>query len=159
MRILPAFALLLVTASLGTGCKKADDVQPDANANGYDYFAQDAGHWEWESSATEGPLVTPATKGFTRQLVFSRPGLLLIGRDGQPFMQVGYRLSTGPLPRCGQPQANVPIVTFTAEPDVWNNDRKTYSLMQTANGLTLTLVGEDACFDGGYHETYRWVAN
>lgn len=148
---LSAALLALLTAS---SCRRGEEVQPRS----YDALALGTGHWEWDHTTALPGRRTPATEGFTRQLVFSAEGKVLIQHDGKLNKQTPYQLSMGPLPRCGNPQASVPIITFETDSDVPNNDRKTYSISKSATSQSLSLVGEAACVDGGAYETYHWVA-
>lgn len=147
-------ALTVCSTNMAALCCRVDTDQLPANL---DTLAQKQGYWEWQNSFTEGLVVSPATVGFSRQLVFGTNGQLRIRHNNQPFSEVSYQVSSGTLPRCGTPQQPVNLVTFTAE--LTNNDRKTYSLSTDAAGTHLTLVGEDACFDGGFTETYLWKAD
>lgn len=122
----------------------------------YDALAQEQGYWEWERNSTEGPTVAPATVGFTRQLTFAPNGQLIIRHNGQVHSQITYQLSSGTFPRCGAQQPTLPIVTFTPEAQVPNNERKSYAVETTPTGRELYLTGEDACTDGGYYEYYTW---
>jgi hypothetical protein len=147
--LVAAFALLSVT-----GCQSiGDEVQP----RNYDALALETGHWEWDASTLGwAGRRTPASMGFTRQLVFSADGKVLIQHDGKLNKRTSYQLSMGDLQKCSIKQ--VPIITFETDSDVPNNDRKTYSITKSIEGQQLTLVGEDACVDGGAYETYHWVA-
>ena len=149
------FSLLLALALLSAaGCqRRGDDVQP----NNYDALALETGHWEWESTSYFRQQRTPATEGYTRQLVFTADGNVLIQHDHKLNKKRAYTLSMGPLPSCGTPQAAVPIITYETDSDLPNNDRKTYSIIKSPTGQSLTLVGEAACVDGGAYEAYRWV--
>ncbi|QKG56940.1 hypothetical protein GKZ68_10050 [Hymenobacter sp. BRD128] len=156
MRKFLRYALLL-SAALATGCQREADIRPSS----YDELALDTGHWEWDVSTLGwAGNRTPATEGYTRQLVFGAGGQLLLRRSGQGDVRTSYQLSMGQLPRCGTNQANFPIVTYsTGEEKLPNNERKTYTISQQ-NGLqVLHITGEDACFDGGAYETYHWVAD
>jgi hypothetical protein len=147
--LVAAFALLSVT-----GCQSiGDEVQP----RNYDALALETGHWEWDASTLGwAGRRTPTSMGFTRQLVFSADGKVLIQHDGKLNKRTSYQLSMGDLQECSIKQ--VPIITFETDSDVPNNDRKTYSITKSIEGQQLTLVGEDACVDGGAYETYHWVA-
>jgi hypothetical protein len=150
-------ATLLVAAlalASFTGCESiGDEVQPRS----YDALALEAGHWEWDASVLGwSGRRTPASMGFTRQLVFSSDGKVLIQHDGKLNKRTSYQLSMGDLQKCSIKQ--VPIITFETDSDVPNNDRKTYSITKSIEGQQLTLVGEDACVDGGAYESYHWVA-
>jgi hypothetical protein len=150
-------ATLLVAAlalASFTGCESiGDEVQPRS----YDALALEAGHWEWDASVLGwSGRRTPASMGFTRQLVFSSDGKVLIQHDGKLNKRTSYQLSMGDLQKCRIKQ--VPIITFETDSDVPNNDRKTYSITKSIEGQQLTLVGEDACVDGGAYESYHWVA-
>jgi hypothetical protein len=147
--LVAAFALLSVT-----GCQSiGDEVQP----RNYDALALENGHWEWDATGLGwAGRRTPASMGFTRQLVFSADGKVLIQHDGKLNKRTSYQLSMGDLQRCSVKQ--VPIITFETDSDVPNNDRKTYSITKSIEGQQLTLVGEEACVDGGAYETYHWVA-
>ena len=146
-------AVVCLTNMAALCCRPTEPGDLPAN---YDVLAQDQGYWEWERNVTEGPVVSPATTGFSRQLVFGADGQLIIRHNGQAHSQVSYQLSTGTFPRCGTPQPVLPLVTFAPEPQVPNNERKSYTVDITATGRTLSLVGEDACTDGGYYESYTW---
>ncbi|MGI4822373.1 MAG: hypothetical protein ACRYFV_14275 [Janthinobacterium lividum] len=147
--LVAAFALLSVT-----GCQSiGDEVQP----RNYDALALETGHWEWDASTLGwAGRRTPTSMGFTRQLVFSADGKVLIQHDGKLNKRTSYQLSMGDLQKCSIKQ--VPIITFETDSDVPNNDRKTYSITKSIEGQQLTLVGEEACVDGGTYETYHWVA-
>jgi hypothetical protein len=147
--LVAAFALLSVT-----GCQSiGDEVQP----RNYDALALETGHWEWDASTLGwAGRRTPTSMGFTRQLVFSADGKVLIQHDGKLNKRTSYQLSMGDLQKCSIKQ--VPIITFETDSDVPNNDRKTYSITKSIEGQQLTLVGEEACVDGGAYETYHWVA-
>jgi hypothetical protein len=136
-----------------TGCQSiGDEVQP----RNYDALALETGHWEWDATVLGwAGRRTPASMGFTRQLVFSADGKVLIQHDGKLNKRTSYQLSMGDLQKCSVKQ--VPIITFETDSDVPNNDRKTYSITKSIEGQQLTLVGEDACVDGGAYETYHWV--
>lgn len=156
MKQLLRYALLLTTLPLATSCHHKDDPQP---AN-YDELALGTGHWEWNQT-TLGLVGnrTPATEGYTRQLVFGAGGQLLLRRSGQPDYRTTYQLSMGTLPRCGTSQQSFPIITYsTNEEKLPDNDRKTYSLAQRNSQQVLRITGEDACVDGGAYETYLWIA-
>ncbi len=144
-------ALTLLSA---TGCHSiGDEVQP----RHYDALALETGHWEWDASTLGWTgKRTPASMGFTRQLVFSADGYVLIQHNGKLNKQTSYQLSMGNLSKCSTQQ--VPIIAYKTDSDVPNNDRKTYSISKTDTGQQLSLVGEDACVDGGAYETYHWVA-
>jgi hypothetical protein len=153
----PVLFLLLVGASqLVTGCQHDVDIRP---AN-YDELGLGTGHWEWDVSTLGwAGNRTPVTEGYSRQLVFGSGGQLLLRRSGQGDYRTSYQLSMGPLPRCGNKQANFPIVTYsTGEEKLPNNERKTYTISQQQGQQVLRIVGEDACVDGGAYETYHWVA-
>lgn len=144
--------LALLTAS---SCRsRGEEVQPRS----YDALALGTGHWEWDNTTAMAGRRTPVTEGFTRQLVFSAEGKVLIQHDSKFNKQTSYQLSMGPLPHCGNPQVSVPIITFETDSDVPNNDRKTYTISKSETSQSLSLVGEAACVDGGAYETYHWVA-
>ncbi|HET9502348.1 MAG TPA: hypothetical protein VFO93_02320 [Hymenobacter sp.] len=148
--------LLLLTSALlsATGCQReGDEVQP----SGYDALALENGHWEWEGTAYRTGRRTPATEGFTRQLVFGADKQLIFQHDRRLNKKVTYALSMGTLPSCPTPSGTVPIISYETDSDLPNNDRKTYSITKTPAGQSLTLTGEDACIDAGATESYRWV--
>lgn len=146
-------ALLLVTAA---GCqpRRGTEAQPRS----YDALALETGHWEWESTAYRGGKRTPATEGYSRQLVFQSEGRVLIHHSGRLNKTRPYTLSMGTLARCTTSPTQVPVITYETDSDVPNNDRKTYSLTSSPTSQTLVLVGELACTDAGATETYHWVA-
>lgn len=150
-------ALLAISLALVvTGCQTDADVRP---AN-YDELAMATGHWEWDVSTLGwAGNRTPATEGYTRQLVFGHSNQLVLRRSGQPDYTTSYQLSMGPLPSCGTGTRSFPIVTFsTGESRLPTNERKTYTISQEHERQVLRLDGELACVDGGAYETYHWVA-
>ncbi|AWM32343.1 hypothetical protein [Hymenobacter nivis] len=122
----------------------------------YNVLAEATGHWEWESTGYQSGLRTPATQGFTRQVVFATEGQLTVRRNGQPYYQTTFQLSQGPAGPCVGP--NDPLITFTSEADLSNSDAKIYRLSQQNGQRQLQLVGAGACFDAGASETYHWIA-
>ena len=146
--------LLLVTSALfsAAGCQRTgDEVQPRS----YDALALETGHWEWESTGRQGGLQTPATVGFTRQLVFGADGQVLIQHDGKLNKKPAYTLSMGLA--CAQPQVSVPRIAFETDSDVPNSNDKTYTITKSSTGQTLTLAGIAVCVDAGATELYHWV--
>ena len=149
-------ALLLGLLAVGS-CTAGNDPEPAApTAADQDVLMKAHGFWEWESSATLGNRLTPITVGFTRQLIFKRDSLVHIYHNQQLFARPGYGLSRGVLSRCGQPQLAVPLVRYVAEPQIPNNDLRTYLIRISPTDTTLSIIGEAACVDGGYFERYRW---
>ena len=152
MKLRLLMAPLLATLLLATGCQKEAAVRPRS----YDALALETGHWEWESTIYQSGRQTPATVGFTRQLVFTAGGQVVITHDQQPNKTTPYALAMGSLPACGS-AASVPIITYETDSDLANNDRKTYQITKTSGSQQLSLVGEAACVDGGAYELYNWV--
>lgn len=150
--------LLLVTLTLfsAAGCQRTDDeVQPRS----YDALALETGHWEWESTTVGfSSHQTPASVGFTRQLVFTADGKVLIQHDNRLNKTVEYQLSMGTLAGCGASQPAVPIITYTTESDIKSGDRKAYSITKSGTGQRLAITCDYACIDGGAYESYHWVA-
>jgi hypothetical protein len=142
----PLLFALLGLFSL-TGCEQdANDIRP---AN-YDILAMETGHWEWERTAFFGPQYTPATEGYTRQLVFTANKQLLLRRSDQADQSISYRLAVG--------SGGLPTVTFnTNEGKLSNNDVKYYSVASQDGQQVLQLTGEEAHRDAGGYETYHWV--
>ncbi|MFD1467213.1 hypothetical protein ACFQ48_03175 [Hymenobacter caeli] len=140
-------------AQLTTGCKHDTDTAPV----GYDTLAGATGHWEWDRSiyGFASPR-TPASVGFTRQLVFAADGQLAVKRNGQNYYQTGYQRSVGTGGPCASP--NAPVVTFTSENGLPNSDAKAYGVEQQNGQRTLYLNGAATCLDGDAYETYHWVA-
>jgi hypothetical protein len=147
--LLPLAASVLLSAS---GCQQEDEVLPTS----YDALALGSGHWEWESTAYMAGKRTPATQGFSRQLLFGANGQVSIYHSNRLNKQTAYTLSMGTT--CNPSQPPIPIITYETDSDVPNNDRKSYTITKTASGQSLSLVGEAACVDAGAYETYRWVA-
>ena len=141
--------LLLATFALfsSTGCQRRGDVVQPRN---YDALALETGHWEWESTTYQTGQRTPATEGFTRQLVFSSDGSILIQHDGLLNKKRPYALSMGPSPSYHSSPMAVPIITYETDSDLPNNARKTYTIAKSPTGQHLIIIGEA-------HETYRWV--
>lgn len=145
----------MAAAQLGTGCKHDADVQPSPGS--YDTLAGAIGHWEWDRSVYgfAGPR-TPASVGFTRQLVFGTNKQLAVKRNGRAHYQTSYLLSIG----IGGPCANqnALVVVFTNETDLPNSDAKVFGTEQQNGQRTLRLSGAATCVDGDASETYHWVA-
>ncbi|AMR26807.1 hypothetical protein A0257_06570 [Hymenobacter psoromatis] len=156
MNKLLRYATLLAVSQLAAGCQHDADIRP----SNYDELALGTGHWEWDHSTLGwAGNRSPATEGYTRQLVFGTGGQLLLRRSGQSDYRTSYQLSMGPLPRCGYKQASFPLITYsTSEEKLPNNERKTYAINQQSGQQVLSITGEDACVDGGAYETYHWVA-
>ena len=151
---LPVFLLGLLAVG---SCNSDDAPKPEAlTIADMDTLIQAHGYWEWESSVSMGSQLTPGSLGFTRQLIFKRDSLVHIYHNKQPFARPGYGLSRGLLSRCGQQQVAVPLVRYTAEPQIPNNDLRTYLIRVSSTDTTLNITGEAACVDGGYYEKYRW---
>ncbi|AMJ65468.1 hypothetical protein [Hymenobacter sp. PAMC 26628] len=154
MKALLLAGALGCAAQLTTGCKHDADVQPASTSTSYDVLAKGTGHWEWESSAFGFARArTPATVGFTRQLVFGTGNVLNVKRSGQQYYKTSYQLSTRTSPTTSEP-----LITYTNETDLYNNDTKTYALSQPNGRHVLVLMGEQVPVDGGAVETYHWVA-
>ena len=153
---MPAFLryFLLVAAilPLATGCQTDADINP---AN-YDVLALATGHWEWDNSSYQSGLQTPASLGYTRQVVFKPGGQLVVRHQGQAAYTTTYQFSMGTPQPCGT--VPVPLVTYHSEPDLGNTDIKLYTLGQRASQQVLTISGEGLCVDNGAFETYHWVA-
>lgn len=152
MTSLLRYALLLAALPLATSCQTDADIRPAH----YDALALATGHWEWDASAYQSGLQTPASLGFGRQIVFGPEGQLLISRTGREAYRTSYQLSMGKPQPCGG--APVPLVTYASEPELGNTDIKLYTLGQEAGRQVLTIAGEALCVDGGALETYHWVA-
>ena len=142
--------LTLLLALLGllstTSCKKDDETRP---AN-YDILAMENGHWEWESTIYFGPGYTPATEGYSRQLVFMANNELLLRRSNQADLRTSYRLSVG--------AGGSPTITYnTNEGKLTNQDVKYYRITPQNGHQVLQLSGEGVAYDAGGVETYHWV--
>lgn len=151
--LLAALAGLTATSCHTTG----DEVQPRS----YDALALATGHWEWEKTTVGfSPQQTPATVGFTRQLVFGQDGRVSIQHDRKNAKTADYALSMGALAGCGA-AAPVPIITYDADAEVktgFGGNRKNYTITKSGADQYLFLTYDYACVDGGAYETYRWVA-
>lgn len=145
------FALLFLL--LDGGCLFKHDTQPAISNE--DILMQSNGYWQWESSGTRGTQLTPTSVGFSRELIFENDGLVHIFHNRQPAVQPAYQLSSGVLSQCNQ-QTAVPLVRYTAEPKIPNNDLRTYSIRLSSTDTTLSITGAAACTDAGYNELYRW---
>ncbi|QKG52962.1 hypothetical protein [Hymenobacter sp. BRD67] len=107
------------------------------------------GHWEWESTSYQAGARTPASVGFTRQLVFGAGGQLTVHRSGQADYHTTYQLS----------MSYAPLITFVNETDLPNDNTKTYTLRSPQYGQqVLSLMGVTVPVDGGAVETYHWVS-
>jgi hypothetical protein len=150
-KLLPYF-LLCGMAQLATGCQTEADIRPAH----YDELALETGHWEWDSSSYPSGLQTPASLGFSRQLVFGPEGQLVVSRPGRDDYRTTYQFSMGKPQPCGA--VAVPLVSYASEPELGNTDVKLYTLSQEASRQVLTIASEALCVDGGAVETYHWVA-
>ena len=152
------FSYVLLLSLLAAGsCKSKTDPKP-AQLSDMDVLLKSNGYWQWEGSATLGSTLTPTSVGFSRELIFKGDGLVHIYHNRQPAIRPAYQLSNGVLSQCGtnpQPIA-VPLVRYAAEPQIPNNELRTYSIRLSPTDTTLDITGESACVDGGYYETYRW---
>jgi hypothetical protein len=153
--------LLVATLALisVTGCQSiGDEVEPRS----YDALTLETGHWEWEKTAIGfGPLQTPATVGFTRQLVFGSDGRVLIQHNHERAKTSSYTLSMGTLAGCGEAQPAVPIIAYDTDAEVktgMGGNRKAYTISKSGVDQYLFLTYDYACVDGGAYETYHWVA-
>ncbi|MGI4761556.1 MAG: hypothetical protein ACRYF0_12660 [Janthinobacterium lividum] len=153
MRTLLLFLSLLGTSQLLGGCKTDSDLRP---AN-YDELAMASGHWQWDRSALGFSYTkTPASIGYSRQLVFGPDHRLLLRRDGQADFATTYQLSA-----CTPPGGtkSLPALRFdTAETELPTGSLRYYEVSQQNGQQLLTLVGERAVLDADAIETYHWVA-
>ena len=94
--------LVLLALLIEGGCKSKTEPQPSAELADTDALMHAQGYWEWERSADFSSTVTPASLGFSRQLIFKNDGLVHIYHNRQPALQPAYQLSNGVLPRCGR---------------------------------------------------------
>jgi hypothetical protein len=144
-----AFLLLALFGLFSTSsCKKNDE---EIRPTNYDILAMETGHWEWDKTLYFGPSYTPATEGYTRQLVFRADRQLLLRRSNQSDKTTSYQLSVNP--------SGMPTVTYNIdEGNLTNNDNKYYRISQENGEQILQLTGEEASRDAGGYETYHWVA-
>ena len=150
----PILSNLLLVSLLAVGsCKSKSDPQPTIADT--DVLMQASGYWEWESSVSLGGRLTPASVGFSRELIFKSYGLVHIFHNHQAAIRPTYQLSTGVLSQCGQ-QTTVPLVRYAAEPQIPNNELRTYLIRLTPTDTILSINGVLACTNGGSYETYRW---
>jgi len=154
---LPSF--LFLSLLLVGGCKSKPQADPEpAQLGDMDMLLHSTGYWEWQNSASMTSQLTPASVGFSRELIFKSDGLVHIYHNRQPAMQPVYKFSFGVLSQCGtQPQPpNVILLYYTAEPQIPNNELREYLIHLSPNDTTLSINGELACVNRGYYETYRW---
>ena len=142
---------------LTAGCQRKPQDTPTPKSTGeYDVLAKAEGRWVWDKSMMLGGNLTPASKGFTRQLVFRSDSTVAIYRNQALYASPTFQRTSGTLPRCGQPQSAVPLINYPNETDLFNTARKTYRL-STVNGVVqLMIIGETACIDAGSYEVYHW---
>jgi len=152
MTTLLRYVFLLAALPLATGCQTDADIRPAH----YDALALATGHWQWDTSAYQSGLQTPASLGFGRQLTFGSDGQLIVRRTGRDEYRTAYQLSMGKPQPCGG--AAVPLVSYASEPELGNTDVKLYTITQETSRQTLTITSEALCVDGGALETYHWVA-
>ena len=151
------YTFLFLNLLMVSSCTSNNEPKPpESSTADLDVLVKTHGYWEWESSVSMGSSLKPSTIGFTRQLVFKSDSLVHIYHNQQLFAQPRYDLSAGLLSRCGQPQITVPLVRYTAEAQLPNNDLRTYLIQASPTDTTLSITGEAACVDGGYYENYRW---
>ncbi|OGX80871.1 hypothetical protein BEN47_06350 [Hymenobacter lapidarius] len=147
----------MIASSLA-GCNASHDPKPDTISDA-DVLMQANGYWEWESSGGFRWQRTPASVGFSRQLVFKSDGKVHIYHNRQPELQAAYQLSTGVHGNCQPPQPQpvaVPMVRYTAETQFPNSDLRTYGIALSAIDTTLYIAGLGLCVDIGAAERYRW---
>ena len=147
------FCFALLALVLGGSCRSKHDPQPAISDA--DVLMQSNGYWQWESSVTLGAQLTPTGVGFSRELIFKNDGLVHIFHNHQPAIQPAYQLSSGVLSQCNQHIA-VSLVRYAAEPQIPNNELRTYRINLSPTDTTLSITGAAACVDGGYYEMYRW---
>lgn len=117
MRLILSHLLLVIMLAVGS-CKSKSDPQPAIADT--DVLMQANGYWQWENSKTRGGQLTPASVGFSRELIFKNDGRVHIFHNRQATIQPAYRLSIGVLNLCGQ-QIAAPLVNYAAEPQIPNN--------------------------------------
>jgi hypothetical protein len=155
MRPLLLLAGIFATTQLLSSCKTDTDLRPAH----YDELAMATGHWEWDRSVLGFTYdKTPASVGYSRQLIFGPDHHLVLRRSQQPDYATTYQLSISPAVSPAGGTSSQPAVRFdTAEPDLPTNPLKYYTISQQSGQQTLTLVGEAASLDAGAIETYHWV--
>ena len=150
----PVVPYLLLMSLLTVGsCKPKSGPQPAIADT--DVLMQASGYWEWEGSTTRGGQITPASVGFRRELIFKNDSLVHIFHNRRPAIQPAYQLSSGILSQCGR-HSTVPLVRYAAEPQIPNNELRTYFIRISPTDTTLVISGAAVCMDAGYYETYRW---
>ena len=153
MRKLLLLAGLLGATQLLSSCKKDADLRP---AN-YDELAMATGHWEWDRSVLGFTYnKTPASLGYTRQLVFGPDNQLLLRRTKQADYATTYQLTTYTPPGGTK---SLPAMRYdTAEPELPTGSLRYYDLSQQSGQQFLVLTGARAGLDADAIETYHWVA-
>ena len=123
-----------------------------------DMLLQSTGYWAWQSSTGMSRQLTPASVGFSRELIFKTDGLVHINHNRQPAMQPVYKLSLDVLSQCGTqpPPLGINLVHYTAEPQIPSDELHEYIIRLSPTDTILSIKGELACVDKGYYETYRW---
>ena len=82
----PIISNLLLVSLLAVGsCKSKADPQP--TIGDADVLMQANGYWEWVKSASLGGLLTPASVGFSRELIFKNDGFVHIFHNRQAAIQ------------------------------------------------------------------------
>ncbi|WP_035562799.1 hypothetical protein [Hymenobacter sp. IS2118] len=155
MKVLSVFSFLILAIS---ACSTTPDPSPVILAD-TDVLMKANGYWEWQSSSGFRWQQTPASVGFSRQLVFKSDGKVHIYHNHQPELQAVYRLSTGVNNNCQPPQPQpvaVPMIEYTAEPQFLNNGLRTYGISVSANDSMLYITNTALCADGGAAELYHW---
>jgi hypothetical protein len=159
-------AFLLTSLAIASGCQSktepAPEPVPTAKTEPFDIesdiFSRAHGYWEWTRSINGGGRApfTPASVGFTRQLVFKGDSMVHIYHNQTPALTPIFHLHVGSV--CSSNPR--PLIDFDAESVVPNNRIRSYSVSRaiysTRTDTTLTIVGERACVDGGQYEYYIW---
>lgn len=157
------YSLLLLLAGLAIagGCKSKTEPQPEQPVGAAtepfdsesDILSRSHGYWEWVSSTGLAFRATPASVGYTRQLLFKSDSVLYVSHNQQLEIHPFYHLHAGPS-HCSS--TSLPLVDFDAEPQIRNNRVRDYKIYRTPTDTTLRLIGEWTCVDGGNIETYKW---
>ena len=93
-----------------------------------DMLLQSTGYWAWQSSTGMSRQLTPASVGFSRELIYKTDGLVHIYHNQQPAMQPVYKLSLDVLSQCGTqpPPLGINLVHYTAEPQIPSDELHEY---------------------------------
>ncbi|SNC77660.1 hypothetical protein SAMN06265337_4260 [Hymenobacter gelipurpurascens] len=160
------YLFLTLALALGSSCHSEANEEPtpaeqleEIDQDG-DVLMQANGSWEWVSTTKDvlnSSSSTPATVGFTRQLIFKADGKVYIHHNQKLVQQPAYGRRNGGDKFCDASYLrNWVVYAGETDPKISSTDARWYRITITKTDTTLTLGSEASCSDAGVHELYRW---